>query len=171
MYSVAIKELKKSNVNDDEEGNDDVNNNKDKDDNNNVDNINGTILSNSNIKRKSDNLSYPVSNKKIKFVTKGKYKTLNDNNNDNDNDNDNESIEINESLFDSDSETTKKDECQDKFNILAAHSIIKINNDINSNNNVNKIIRNKITLNKVPKLISLKERNDTLFKILLSDLK
>ena len=44
-----------------------VNNNKEKDNNNNVDKVNEKILSNQNIKRKSDNLFCPVSNKKIEI--------------------------------------------------------------------------------------------------------
>ena len=85
MYSIAIKKQKNTSVNDDEKRNDDVNNSKEKNDNNNVDNIDRSILPNQDIKRKSDNSSYSVSNTKIKFSTKGKHKILNDDDNNNDN--------------------------------------------------------------------------------------
>ena len=80
-----------------------MNNSKEKNDNNNVDNIDRSILPNQDIKRKSDNSSYSVSNTKIKFSTKGKHKILNDD----DNNNDNWSIWINELLFGSNSVTKK----------------------------------------------------------------
>ena len=54
-----------------------VNNNKEKDDNKNVDNINETILSNQNLKRKNDNSFCQQNNKKIDISTKGKPIKLN----------------------------------------------------------------------------------------------
>ena len=54
--------------------------------------------------------------------------------------------------------------------ILAAHIIIKNYNEINCNNNVYKSVSAKLILNKVLKLISLEEINDTFSEISLSDL-
>ena len=99
-----------------------MNNNKKKYYNNIVDNTNEKILSNQNIKIKSNNSFWPVSNKRIKISTKGKHKILNDN------DNDNESIGKSDPLFVSDQESAEIDESSLFSDIKTTKKInVKIN--------------------------------------------